>query len=70
MCTSSIYDFILHDLCDVYLEFCKPRFFANGMSIEEKNTTRRVLFHVVDSSLRLLHPFMPFVTEELWYEIK
>ena len=56
-----IYHFAWDDLCDWYLELSKETF-ASG---DSKNT-QRVLGHVLDQLLRLMHPFMPFITEELW----
>src|SRR6185436_18341927 len=49
-----------------YLEITKPIFAAGGPSAEE---TRDVLAHVIEASLRLLHPFIPFITEELWQRV-
>ncbi|MEV6843919.1 valine--tRNA ligase [Actinoplanes sp. NPDC051411] len=56
----TLYHFAWDDVCDWYLELSKPVLSAGG------ETTRRVLGHVLDQLLRLLHPVMPFVTEELW----
>jgi len=56
------YDFTWHDVCDWYLEIIKPRL-SEG---ERGGQARAVLAWVLDAILRLLHPFMPFVTEELW----
>ncbi|WP_080146200.1 valine--tRNA ligase [Marinilactibacillus piezotolerans] len=60
----ALYKFIWDDYCDWYIEMSKEILF-NGTD-EEKNTTRSVLVHVLDQTLRLLHPIMPFVTEEIW----
>jgi valyl-tRNA synthetase len=56
----TLYHFAWDDVCDWYLELSKPVLSSGG------DTTRRVLGHVLDQLLRLLHPVMPFVTEELW----
>lgn len=56
-----IYHFAWDDLCDWYLELSKESF-ASGSA----DATKRVLGHVLDQLLRLMHPFMPFITEELW----
>jgi valyl-tRNA synthetase len=56
-----IYHFAWDDLCDWYLELSKETF-ASG----ESANTQRVLGHVLDQLLRLMHPLMPFITEELW----
>ena len=57
---SSLYDFFWHDLCDWYLEFSKSRL-KNG-----DPAVRQTLYDVFRGSLQLLHPIMPFITEELW----
>ena len=58
-----IYHFAWDDLCDWYLELSKASFAAGG---ESAATSARVLGHVLDQLLRLMHPAMPFITEELW----
>lgn len=61
---ASIYDFIWGDLCDWYIELVKPRIY--GKSGEKSlETARQTLVHVLISALNLLHPFMPFITEEI-----
>jgi valyl-tRNA synthetase len=60
----AIYKFIWNTLCDWYLELIKP--LLAGMDDGAKSETRAVCGYVIDESLKLLHPFMPFVTEELW----
>lgn len=60
----ALYKFIWDDYCDWYIEMSKEILF-NG-SDEEKTSTRSILIHVLDQTLRLLHPIMPFVTEEIW----
>jgi valyl-tRNA synthetase len=59
----AIYDFAWHDFCDWYLEAIKPRLRTGDP------TARTVALHVLDMLLRLLHPFMPFVSEELWHRL-
>ena len=58
-----IYHFAWDDLCDWYLELSKASFASGGESAE---VSKRVLGHVLDQVLRLLHPAMPFISEELW----
>jgi valyl-tRNA synthetase len=60
-----LHDFIWGEFCDWYIEFAKIR-----LSIGEKPSPLPVLVHVLETSLRLLHPFMPFITEELWQNLK
>jgi valyl-tRNA synthetase len=59
-----IYDFIWNEYCDWYIELVKPRLFSDDL--DDKNTVRYVLTSVMRDMLKLLHPFMPFITEEIW----
>ena len=59
-----IYDFIWDDYCDWYIELTKPR--LNGDDEKAKECAQRVLLYVLVEILKLLHPFMPFITEEIW----
>ncbi|MBR2453354.1 MAG: valine--tRNA ligase [Clostridia bacterium] len=58
-----LYDFIWDEFCDWYIELVKPRFFAEG---ESNISAQQVLAYVLSNTLKLLHPFMPFITEEIW----
>lgn len=60
-----IYDFTWNDFCDWYIEIAKTRFY--GEDLELAQTTRIVAVHVLKCILRLLHPYAPFITEELWH---
>ncbi|MCS1351451.1 valine--tRNA ligase [Mechercharimyces sp. CAU 1602] len=62
-----LYNFVWDDVCDWYIEFAKLPLY--GENEEAKQRTRAVLVYVLDQSLRLLHPFMPFVTEEIWQHL-
>ena len=62
-----IYDFIWDDYCDWYIELTKARLYSEDE--KSKLTAQRVLLYVLDKLLRLVHPFMPFVTEEIWQAI-
>ena len=64
---SKIYDFIWDIYCDWYIEMTKARLFADDA--DRKDTALKVLVYVLDQTLRLLHPFMPFITEEIWQSI-
>ena len=59
-----IYDFIWDSFCDWYIELTKPR--LNGADEESKLAAQKVLLYVLTEILKLLHPFMPFITEEIW----
>src|SRR2546426_9520142 len=63
-----LYQFLWHEFCDWYLEMAKPHLLP-GASPEEAARARAVLLHVLDAVLRLLHPVMPFITEDLWQRI-
>lgn len=58
-----VYDFIWDIFCDWYIELAKPRLIAGG---DEAQATRQVLVYVLTRALAMLHPFMPFITEEIW----
>ncbi len=62
-----IQEFLWNEYCDWYIEMCKVRLYGND--IREQNAARQVLVYVLERSLRLLHPFMPFVTETLWQSL-
>ena len=62
---SGIYQFIWHELCDWYLELVKPELYGKG-NPEKRRAAQHTLLTVMMSSLKLLHPIMPFVTEEIW----
>ncbi|XP_034831804.1 valine--tRNA ligase isoform X1 [Maniola hyperantus] len=65
--TTHCYNLWLYDLCDVYLEYLKP-VFAQGTE-EEKSAARRTLYTTLEYGLKLISPFMPFVTEELYQRL-
>ncbi len=62
--TLVLYDFFWHSYCDRYIEYSKPLLYRG--STEDKRRTLAVMHHVFNAGIRLLHPFMPFLTEELW----
>ena len=63
-----IYDFTWHELCDWYLELAKPRLYA-GPNAPDAEAVRYTIQQVFSTVLRLLHPFMPYLTEELWHAL-
>jgi valyl-tRNA synthetase len=62
-----VYDFIWDTYCDWYIELTKARLYSEDA--DRKQTAIQVLVYVLDQVLRLLHPFMPFITEEIWQSI-
>ena len=66
---NQVYDFVWHDVCDWYLEVSKPSSLTAAASGQAARSCT-VLAHVLSTSLRLLHPFMPFITEELWTHLR
>ena len=61
----ALYDFIWTELCDWYVEMIKPRLYGRSGQAA-KAASQYVLWYVLEGTLRLLHPFMPFITEEVW----
>jgi len=64
--SQAIYDFFWNEYCDWYLELSKPVLWDNNATDAQKNATRYTLLDVLEKSLRMLHPLMPFITEEIW----
>ncbi len=64
----TIYKFVWHEFCDWYLEIIKPTLYAKEKQ-NERQSTLSVLWRVLHDILLLLHPFMPFVTEEIWHKL-
>jgi len=62
----TVYKFIWNEYCDWYIELAKSRLAVEG---SEKKAAQNVLLHVLEASLKLLHPFMPFITEEIWQKL-
>jgi valyl-tRNA synthetase len=65
--TNALYHFVWHELCDWYLELSKPLLVSSDAAAAAE--TRLVLVHVIETALRLLHPMMPFITEEIWQRV-
>ena len=62
-----LYEFAWNEFCDWFLELTKPA--LNGADAEDANSTRHTLLYVLEALLRLLHPLIPFVTEQLWSQV-
>lgn len=69
LASQAIYEFIWSEYCDWYLELTKPILAEDGASLETQAVTRRTLVGVLETVLRLAHPLMPYITEELWQQI-
>jgi valyl-tRNA synthetase len=69
LASQAIYEFIWNEYCDWYLELSKPVLWDDNASQAIKTGTRRTLIRVLEATLRLTHPFMPFITEEIWQRV-
>ncbi|WP_320837602.1 valine--tRNA ligase [Zhongshania sp.] len=67
--SQAIYEFIWNEYCDWYLELSKPVLWDDNASVEAKRGTRCTLIRVLEATLRMAHPFMPFITEEIWQRV-
>src|SRR6185369_13357381 len=67
--SNAIYQFFWHEFCDWYIEMVKPVLLGKHGTDQQRRQAKRVLLEVLDRSLRLLHPFMPFITDEIWLKL-
>ncbi|MFZ1386635.1 MAG: valine--tRNA ligase [Thiolinea sp.] len=70
LASQALYEFTWYEYCDWYLELTKPVLSKNNSNEAAKRGTRRTLVRVLEVTLRMLHPIMPFITEEIWLSIK
>ncbi|MDF1781630.1 MAG: valine--tRNA ligase [Alcanivoracaceae bacterium] len=68
--STAAYEFIWNEYCDWYLELSKPVLYSDDYTDAQKRGTRRTLVRVLEAILRLAHPFMPYITEEIWQRVK
>jgi valyl-tRNA synthetase len=69
LASQALYEFAWYEYCDWYLELCKPVLQSDNSTAAQKRGTRQTLLQVFEAYLRLLHPLMPFVTEEIWQSV-
>jgi valyl-tRNA synthetase len=69
LAAKAMYEFTWHEFCDWYLELSKPVLQSDDVSDELKRGTQQTLIQVLESLLRLIHPFMPFISEEIWLQV-
>ncbi len=69
LAAQALYEFSWHEFCDWYLELSKPILFNDDVDESIKQNSRRVLLEVLENLLKLLHPIIPFLTEEIWQPV-
>ena len=70
LATQVLYEFIWEKLCDWYIEFCKIRLNDQNLSITKKSQIKNSLLDIFENTLKMAHPIMPFITEEIWQSFK
>jgi valyl-tRNA synthetase len=70
LAAKAYYEFVWDQFCDWYLEFCKPVLYSDESSPDQLRGTRHNLINVLEQLLRLGHPFIPFITEDIWQRLR
>ena len=70
LAAKAMYEFVWYEYCDWYLELTKPVLSKYNDNAAAKRGTRRTLVQVLEAALRMMHPIMPFITEEIWQSVK
>jgi valyl-tRNA synthetase len=69
LAAKAIYEFVWDELCDWYLELCKPVLYSDESSEAARRGAQQTLLKTLEATLRLAHPFLPFMTEEIWQQL-
>ncbi|MCP4487988.1 MAG: valine--tRNA ligase [Gammaproteobacteria bacterium] len=69
LASRDLYEFVWNDYCDWYIELSKPVLYSEQYSAKSRSAARHTLVTVLDAILRMLHPIMPYITEELWQRV-